>query len=407
MQTDSAAKTTGSSGFPPGSFGSYRPVREIGRGAHGLVFLADGPAGGRVALKVCRRPDDQERAPEWEREKRGWSLYANLPAAPGLVRVLGTGETDGGAAFWVAMELADPEPGGSPDDPVSYRPLTLASVAAAEVALPLDRCLAIGERLAAALEHLQRHHLLHRDVKPGNVLFVRGAPVIADAGLVVNEREAASLVGTPGYEPPEHHGTPQGDVFSLGRTLWRIGTGREPEEAGFAPCPEADTSDPDFWRFLAIVGKATSPVPERRYRSAKALRKDLARLRRCRKAARLRPLRVLAAAAALALLVPAVWNLPVFRSWQSQNPEFRDHFPLPFPYSLARSLLVSPDAPERPDSRLPSLERAQMWNALCLVSRCPWNPTPEEKRFAMEETGFHWSDKDWEQTLKLWRTPSP
>ena len=48
-----------------------------------------------------------------------------------------------------------------------------------------------------------------------------------------------------------------------------------------------------------------------------------------------------------------------------------------------------------------------MWTALCLVSRCPWNPTPEEKRFAMEETGFHWSDKDWEQTLKLWRTPSP
>lgn len=218
------------------------------------------------------------------------------------------GETPDGAAFWVAMELADPESENTAAE--SYRPLTLASVAAAEVALPLGRCLVIGERLASALEHLQRHHLLHRDVKPGNVLFVRGAPVLADAGLVVDDREAASLVGTPGYEPPEHHGTPQGDVFSLGRTLWRIGTGRSPEEAGFAPCAEADTSDPDFWRFLAIVGKATSPVPERRYRSAKAFRKELARLRRRHRTARLRRCAVpLLAAICTALAFALVWSL--------------------------------------------------------------------------------------------------
>lgn len=327
MQTDSATQTTVPPAFPADAFGPYRPVREIGRGAHGSVFLADGP-GGRVALKICLRPDDPERAPEWEREKRGWSLYANLPVAPGLVRVLRTGETDGGAAFWVAMELADPEPGGSADDPDSYRPLTLASVAAAEVALPLDRCLAIGERLAAALEHLQRHHLLHRDVKPGNVLFVRGAPVIADAGLVVDEREAASLVGTPGYEPPEHHGTPQGDVFSLGRTLWRIGTGRAPEEAGFAPCAEADTSDPDFWRFLAILGKATSPVPGRRYRSAKAFLKDLARLRRRHAARWLRRLAVPAlAATSIALLLVLAWNLGL-RSGPLPEPDPAEPDPL-------------------------------------------------------------------------------
>ena len=207
------------------------------------------------------------------------------------------------------MELADPEPGGSDAKPETYRPLTLASVASAETALPLGRCLRIGERIASALEHLQRHHLLHRDVKPGNVLFVRGNPVLADAGLVVDAREAASLVGTPGYEPPEHHGTPQGDVFSLGRTLWRIGTGRASEEAGFAPCAEADTSDPDFWRFLAIVGKATAAVPERRYRSAKSLRKDLARLRLRHALGLSRRLpRALAALCAL-LLAALVWAL--------------------------------------------------------------------------------------------------
>ena len=294
---------------PPLEALPFRPLREIGRGAHGSVFLADGPAG-RVALKVCRHPDDPARAADWEREKRGWSLFARIPPHPGLVRVFGTGETPDGAAFWVAMELADPEPGGSPDDPGSYRPLTLASVAAAEVALPLRRCVALGERLASALEHLQRHHLVHRDVKPGNVLFVRGRAVLADAGLVADDREAASLVGTPGYEPPEHHGTPQGDVFSLGRTLWRVATGRAPEEAGFAPCAEADTADPDFWRLLAILGRATSPVPERRHRSAKALRKDFARLRRRLRFRLARRIAVPAlAAACAALLFALVWSL--------------------------------------------------------------------------------------------------
>lgn len=347
MQTDPTRRPAEPVALPTGAFGPFRPLREIGRGAHGSVYLADGPAG-RVALKVCPRPDDPERAPEWEREKRGWTLYARLPAAPGLVRVLRTGETDGGAAFWVAMELADPEPGGSPDDPGAYRPLTLASVAAAEVALPLDRCLAIGERLAAALEHLQRHHLLHRDVKPGNVLFVRGAPVIADAGLVADDREAASLVGTPGYEPPEHHGAPQGDVFSLGRTLWRIGTGRAPEEAGFAPCAEADTSDPDFWRFLVIVGKATSPVPERRYRSAKALRKELAALRRRRIVARQLRVRAILWIAALPVLVPAIWNFGTFRGILSQDEAMRAVIIWPFPYRALKPLFVSRNPPPPP-----------------------------------------------------------
>ena len=267
----------------------FVPLREIGRGAHGVVHLARNPATGAfAALKVCPRPDGADPAAlaAWERERRGTALYAALPPHPGLVRILAFDEDPGGGVFRVAMELADPE-----DAPRSsfgirhsafgiegYRPRTLASVLQAEIALPLRDCLDLGLRLAGALEFLQSRHLAHRDVKPSNVLFVRGRPVLADVGLVADLRDAKSLVGTPGYEPPEHHGTPQGDVYSLGRTLARASLGREPEEGGFVPCPEADADAPGFWRWMQILARACALAPERRYRSAKALRKALAAL---------------------------------------------------------------------------------------------------------------------------------
>ncbi|MBR3085861.1 MAG: serine/threonine protein kinase [Kiritimatiellae bacterium] len=259
--------------------GPYRPLRQIGSGAHGQVWLADGPEG-RVALKVCPRPSDPALLEDWRREMRGWGLFSAIPRHEALVRVFATGATADNCAFWVAMELADAEESDGAGNPDAYRPKTLASVADAEIALPFRDCLNIGLRLSAALEHLQRHHLLHRDIKPGNILYVRGMPVIADAGLVVDAREADSLVGTPGYVPPENHGTPQGDVFSLGKTLWRIATGRSPDAETIAPCAEADTAEPLFGEFMGILLRAMSPSPAKRFRSAKALRKALARLRR-------------------------------------------------------------------------------------------------------------------------------
>ena len=276
---------------------AFVPVREIGRGAHGVVHLArDSATGALAALKVCPRPEGDAATPAalaaWERERRGTVLYAALPPHPGLVRILAFDEAPDGRSFRVAMELADPENGPSLNAPASpsfglshsefrissYRPKTLAAILQAEVALPLRECLDLGLRLAGALEFLQGRHLAHRDVKPSNVLYVGGRPVLADVGLVADLRDAKSLVGTPGYEPPEHHGTPQGDVYSLGRTLARASLGREPEEGGFVPCPEADSDAPGFWRWMQILARACALAPERRYRSAKALRRELSRL---------------------------------------------------------------------------------------------------------------------------------
>lgn len=256
-------------------YGKWTLIREIGRGASGIVYLATGVDGGLAAVRICLR---EELGPDrYARELRGAKLYRGIPPGEGLVRLLELGEFEQG--FYMAMELADDEFGESPSGTPEYRPKTLARVIAGERALPVKEALEIGLALAEGLETLQRHHLLHRDVKPGNVVYVRGRPVLSDPGLLVDEAEAVSLVGTPGYVPPENFIGTGGDVYSLGLTLKAASFGRPVEELERGPMLEADTGNPLFPAWWRILNRATHSDPMRRYRSAKALRKDLLALR--------------------------------------------------------------------------------------------------------------------------------
>ena len=256
--------------------GTWILDREIGRGAYGIVYLATGPAGEKVAVKICRR--DSLDAEHYERELRGAKLYKAIPPGEGLVRLLDFGECAWG--FYTAMELADEEYGEALDEMSDYRPKTLSRVIAGERALPLADALKLGIALAKGLVTLQRHHLLHRDIKPGNVVYVRGRPVLSDLGLLVDEAEAASLVGTPGYVPPENFTGAGSDVYSLGLTLKAASFGRPVEELERGPTLEAETGNPLFAAWWRILNKATNPDLAFRYRSAKALLKDLQALRR-------------------------------------------------------------------------------------------------------------------------------
>ncbi len=252
-----------------------RLEREIGRGAYGTVYLAVGPSGERAAVKVCRREDVGEE--RYERELRGAKLYKAIPPQEGLVRMRNLVEETWG--FYTVMDLADDEFGGSQESSASYRPKTLARVIEGEKALPLKECVVLALSLANGLAALQRHHLLHRDIKPGNVLYVGGRPVLSDPGLVVEESESGSLVGTPGFPPPEGFIAASSDIYSLGLTLKAASFGRQIEDLDKGPAMEADTSAalfPVWWR---ILNKATDPTPYRRYQSAKALIKDLKTLR--------------------------------------------------------------------------------------------------------------------------------
>ena len=290
-------ETMNGSSQPP-SCGSWRLEREIGHGAYGVVYLAFSPDGEPAAVKVCRRDAvDPER---YSRELRGAKLYRAIPSHEGLVRMRAFAETEWG--FYAVMDLADDEFGRIEVPIESYRPKTLASVIKGEKALPLKECVNLAIFLARGLAALQLHHLLHRDIKPANVLYVCGRPVLSDPGLVVDESEAASFVGTPGYVPPEKFTDAASDVYSLGLTLKAASFGRQIEDIDKGPAVEADTSAAQFSAWWRILNKATDPTPSRRYQSAKALLKELEGLRRKMKFASIVESRIAKVALVLVLL---------------------------------------------------------------------------------------------------------
>ena len=322
----------------------YRLIKKIGQGAYGTVYFAKGPEGD-VALKICRRPADGK-DDNYQRERRGWAVYKKIPPHPGLIRIFSFAEDPQGAFFYYTMELADEEEeddessGPRQFDSETYRAKTLEDVLSAEVALSLSASIRLGVHLTEAVVHLQKHHLVHRDIKPGNVLIIKGKAVLADIGLMADTREASSIVGTPGYVPPENHGLPQGDVYSLGMTLFQASTGRTVEERDFPPRTEADVDAPFFWRWMMIVRKATSPVIGKRYNSAKALLHDLRKLDRQVTLVASRKIRTIAAVVVAAFFFWSAWNFPIFRAWITNDACFRYHVPLPWPYRILTPFLA-------------------------------------------------------------------
>jgi len=258
-------------------------LARVGEGAYGEVLLARFPGGAFRAVKYVAAADPS-RAAAVARERRAVRLLASFadpadPSAvlhPSLVPVLDRREGDGGTGpFAYAMPLADSLRPNWRADPEAYRPRTLASDLVSRRALPAGECLALAEALAGALDFLQRRCLVHRDVKPSNVLYLSGKPVLADPGLLADTREAESVVGTPGYVPDEQHGRFSADLYSLGVLLLEALTGHPAAERGFAPVEEADISHPLFPKLLALFERAADPSPARRPQTAAAFLKEL------------------------------------------------------------------------------------------------------------------------------------
>lgn len=258
-------------------FPDYCFLARIGSGAYGEIWLAIAPDGQHRAIKFIAKGGSGDDS-RYGREHRGIQLLKTLrDIPPGIVPILDVRE-DPQAGFGYVMELADAERPLWQEHPEEYRPKTLRGELVARRALPLVESIDIGKRLADALDYLQRHRLVHRDIKPSNVIYIQGKPVLADVGLLVDTREAESLVGTPGYVPREQHGHFSGDIFSLGVLLTEISTGRPADEIGYSPVEESDTDAPGYARWMEILRRACETNPEKRYQTAAALLHDLQEL---------------------------------------------------------------------------------------------------------------------------------
>jgi WD40 repeat protein len=312
---------------PPAFLGEYRLLREVGRGGMGVVYEAvQEPLGRRVALKVLAH--GATRSPRYrERFLREARAAARLHHT-NIVPVFASGEHDG--TLFYAMQFID---GAS-----------LAAPASPGAVLPGDRAHAaarLGLQAAEALAHAHAQGVLHRDVKPSNLLVdVRGTLWVADFGLAKTQGEgdvtaSGELVGTLRYLAPERFAgrcDDRGDVYALGATLYELLAGapafdgEDPPQlmrqitAGAAPPlrRRAPWVPPDL---ETVVRKAMAADPAERYATAQGLADDLRRFlddrpvrarrtpagERLRRWARRNPaVAVLAAAVALLLVLVAV-----------------------------------------------------------------------------------------------------
>ncbi len=245
----------------------------IGRGAYGEVWLARNVMGVGRAVKIVRREAFSDARP-YEREFAGIRRYEPVSRhAQGLVNVLHVGRNDEAAYFYYVMELGDADD----SHPDKYAPMTLKTLLG-NGPLPPENCAAIAQSLAAALNILHRAGLAHRDIKPSNIIFVGGAAKLADIGLVVEQGESLSFIGTEGYMPPEGMGSPQGDIFSLGIVLYEMVTGRDGSDFPSVPQKELIKSKAGL-ELLEIIIHACESDPAARYRNAGEMAADLALVR--------------------------------------------------------------------------------------------------------------------------------
>ena len=267
----------------PGILGDYELLGEIGRGGQGVVYRARQKSLNRVvALKVVRTGERTTTA----RLKR-FRLEAEAAASlddPNIVPIYEVGERNGSCYF--SMKLVE----GAPLDQLVRREL-----------LPIRRTAELIAQLSRAVHYAHQRGILHRDIKPGNILVdAKGEPHLTDFGLArLTETESTvtrtiETLGTPSYMAPEqalgnnNQLTSATDVYGLGAVFYHLLTGHPPFAGGttydtIRLLLETEPRQPRLWNpkidrdLTTICLKCLDKDPQRRYPSALALAEDLDR----------------------------------------------------------------------------------------------------------------------------------
>jgi serine/threonine protein kinase len=249
-------------------------LRRIGAGAYGEVWLARNTATqAERAVKIVYRATFADERPfqrEFEGIKRFDAVSRSHPTQLALFHV---GKGDG--FFYYIMELADRLPGSA-----EYRPHTLRGDLESG-RLPAAQVVDLGLTLAEALHHLHAAGLIHRDVKPSNIIYVRARPKLADIGLVTDASDSQSIVGTEGYLPREGPGTPAADLFALGKVLYETVTGLDRRQFPELPADMREWTDAKVaFELNTIILKLCAADSKARYAGASEAISDFQHLGR-------------------------------------------------------------------------------------------------------------------------------
>jgi eukaryotic-like serine/threonine-protein kinase len=259
---------------------NYQLFRRVGKGAYGDVWLAQNELGAWYAVKIVERATFTDRTP-FEREYRGILHYTPLSRTHhGLVQILHIGRENDAGYFYYVMDLADCQHNARQIDPECYEPRSLASDLDRRGRLTPPEGFQLALELSEALCYLHSRQLIHRDVKPSNIIFVNGIAKLADVGLVVHVAEAkqdSKNLGTEGFVPPEGPGTPSADVYSLGKVLCEAVLGYTAAASDNAPLSLGDIGE-EWQPFREVILKAANDDYTLRHQSMAELQADLVQL---------------------------------------------------------------------------------------------------------------------------------